>query len=84
MDISLSPVGDDALDLLTNVSHSLMVATREGADIRVQIGLLCLLCTWLYEFPKGVTSFLSESANLQFVSYLPEKRTCFQVCSSRT
>lgn len=35
---------------------------------RVMVGYLVLLCTWLWDSPKSVTEFLSESSNLQVVS----------------
>ena len=47
---------------------ALVYANREGADIRVQIGLLSLMCTWLYESPDAVKEFLTEGSNVQFVS----------------
>lgn len=37
---------------------------------RVVVGYLVLLCTWLWDSPKSVTEFLSESSNLQVVSLL--------------
>lgn len=37
---------------------------------RVMVGYLVLLCTWLWDSPKTVKEFLSESANLQVVSQL--------------
>ncbi|KAJ3051862.1 hypothetical protein HK097_007134 [Rhizophlyctis rosea] len=46
---------------------ALVYANREGADIRVQIGLLSLMCTWLYESPDAVKEFLTEGSNVQFL-----------------
>ncbi|ORX35648.1 p115 like vesicle tethering protein [Kockovaella imperatae] len=46
-------------------------AAREGKPsdeeewTRVMVGYLVLLCTWLWDSPKTVKEFLSESANLQ-------------------
>ena len=37
---------------------------------RVMVGYLVLLCTWLWDSPKTVKDFLSESANLQVVCAL--------------
>lgn len=37
---------------------------------RVMVGYLVLLCTWLWDSPKSVTEFLSESSNLQVVSFV--------------
>lgn len=50
-------------------------AAKDGHDTseeedwtRVMVGYLVLLCTWLWDSPKSVKEFLSESANLQVVS----------------
>ncbi|OXB35280.1 hypothetical protein LQV05_006036 [Cryptococcus neoformans] len=41
-------------------------ATREEEEwTRVMVGYLALLCTWLWDSPKSVKEFLSESNNLQ-------------------
>lgn len=43
-------------------------ATREEEEwTRVMVGYLALLCTWLWDSPKSVKEFLSESNNLQAV-----------------
>jgi len=43
-------------------------STEEDDWTRVMVGYLVLLCTWLWDSPKTVKEFLSESANLQVVS----------------
>jgi len=43
-------------------------STEEEDWTRVEVGYLVLLCTWLWDSPKTVKEFLSESANLQVVS----------------
>ena len=43
-------------------------STEEEDWTRVMVGYLVLLCTWLWDSPKTVKEFLSESANLQVVS----------------
>lgn len=45
-------------------------STEEEDWTRVMVGYLVLLCTWLWDSPKTVKEFLSESANLQVVSDL--------------
>lgn len=42
-------------------------STEEDDWTRVMVGYLVLLCTWLWDSPKTVKEFLSESANLQVV-----------------
>lgn len=42
--------------------------TEEEDWTRIMVGYLVLLCTWLWDSPKTVKEFLSESANLQVVS----------------
>lgn len=61
---------DDSVLLLHRIMYQLYTSVREasGPDVRVVIGLLMLLCTWMYEFPKAVKEFFTEGANLQFVS----------------
>ena len=45
-----------------------LVGSNEEEDwTRVMVGYLVLLCTWLWDSPKTVREFLSESANLQVV-----------------
>ena len=55
-------------------TESLNRAAKEGRNTgededwtRVMVGYLGLLCTWLWDSPKTVKEFLSESANLQVV-----------------
>lgn len=70
-------IGEDKLVQL--VVGNLMVAAREQSEsagkleeedwTRVMVGYLALLCTWLWDSPKTVREFLSESANLQVVSF---------------
>jgi hypothetical protein len=50
-------------------------AAKEGTEsfeeedwTRVMVGYLVLLSTWLWDSPKSVAEFLSESANMQVVS----------------
>lgn len=60
---------DELLSLLHRVVYCLIVANRENADTRIQVALLALLCTWLFDFTPGVMEFLNEGSNLQFVSW---------------
>ena len=61
-------------------------STEEDDWTRVMVGYLVLLCTWLWDSPKTVKEFLSESANLQVVSdwVLLEMRTMLMLCSAYT
>jgi hypothetical protein len=43
-------------------------STEEEDWTRVMVGYLVLLCSWLWDSPKTVKEFLSESGNLQVVS----------------
>ena len=43
------------------------MAYRNGSDVRVQLGFLCLLATWMYECPPAVNEFLAEGSNLQML-----------------
>ena len=44
-------------------------STEEEDWTRVMVGYLVLLCAWLWDSPKTVKEFLSESANLQVVGF---------------
>lgn len=46
-------------------------STEEEDWTRVMVGYLVLLCVWLWDSPKTVKEFLSESANLQVVRETP-------------
>ncbi|KAJ3337518.1 Vesicle-mediated ER to Golgi transport protein [Gonapodya sp. JEL0774] len=56
-----------AISVQDEVFQSIILAAREQLDVRVQCGLYSLLCTWLFEFPKGIGMFLEEGVNLQFL-----------------
>ena len=58
---------EDGLDLLNSICYRLMGASRSEADVRVLIGFMTFLATWMYDFPKAVKQFLSEGANFSFV-----------------
>ncbi|TPX37537.1 hypothetical protein SmJEL517_g00638 [Synchytrium microbalum] len=57
--------GDESISLLHRCTYSLLMAHRNGADVRVQVGFLCLLAIWMYECPPAVNEFLAEGSNLQ-------------------
>ncbi|KAJ3045282.1 Vesicle-mediated ER to Golgi transport protein [Rhizophlyctis rosea] len=59
--------GEEAISLLHKCMFALVYANRENADVRVQIGLLCLMCTWLYDSTEAVKEFLTEGSNVQFL-----------------
>ena len=44
-------------------------STEEEDWTRVMVGYLVLLCSWLWDSPKTVKEFLSESGNLQVVRH---------------
>ena len=41
----------------------------QGAKLQTRVGLLMLLSTWLADCPVAVTHFLSNSANVPYVSF---------------
>ncbi|KAI8891166.1 hypothetical protein K501DRAFT_327824 [Backusella circina FSU 941] len=60
--------GEEPVPLLHHiVAHLLMSAKNPSTNARIPIGYLCLLCIWLYESPKSVSLFLSESTHVQFL-----------------
>ncbi|KAI8910647.1 p115 like vesicle tethering protein [Powellomyces hirtus] len=59
--------GEDAVSLLHKCMFALLCASRETADARISISILCLLCVWVYECPKAVSELLTEGSNIQFL-----------------
>ncbi|RCH80087.1 hypothetical protein CU097_001278, partial [Rhizopus azygosporus] len=60
--------GEDLIPLLHQIVAQLLMAMKNHmTNPRIPIGYLTLLCTWLYESPKSVASFLSESTHAQFL-----------------
>ncbi|KAJ3098419.1 Vesicle-mediated ER to Golgi transport protein [Phlyctochytrium planicorne] len=59
--------GDEPISLLHKVMFALSSANKDGADIRIRLGILSLIATWLYECPRAVREYLSEGSNLQFL-----------------
>ncbi|KAJ3027203.1 UNVERIFIED_CONTAM: hypothetical protein HDU68_004253 [Siphonaria sp. JEL0065] len=58
---------DEPISLLHKVMYALLTASRESADIRVLLGTLSLIGTWLFASSHAVKEFLSEGSNLQFL-----------------
>ncbi|KAG0318818.1 hypothetical protein BGZ99_005440 [Dissophora globulifera] len=59
--------GEDPVSLIHAIAAALMVAVKGGADVRVALGYLALLCVWCYDSSKSIKDFLSEGAHLQFL-----------------
>ncbi|KAJ1895019.1 Vesicle-mediated ER to Golgi transport protein [Kickxella alabastrina] len=59
--------GEEPLPLINELMSQARQATQQGADARVSISLLTLICVWLVNFPRGVSAFLDESSNLSFL-----------------
>ncbi|KAJ2858555.1 Vesicle-mediated ER to Golgi transport protein [Coemansia erecta] len=59
--------GEEPLPLINELMSQARQATQFGADNRVCISLLTLICVWLVNFPKGVAVLLDESSNLTFL-----------------
>ncbi|KAI8896306.1 p115 like vesicle tethering protein [Globomyces pollinis-pini] len=57
----------ESIVFLHKVCYSLLCASRDGLDHRVQIGLLSLLIVWAFDNTKVVKEFLSEGSNMQFL-----------------
>jgi hypothetical protein len=69
--LSVFLILDDAIFFLHRIAFTLVNAAKESYDIRIVVGYLTLLCTWLYECPNAVALFLSEGSNVQFVHFIP-------------
>ncbi|KAJ2776754.1 Vesicle-mediated ER to Golgi transport protein [Coemansia javaensis] len=59
--------GEEPLPLLNELVSQARQAVQGGADSRIAISLLTLVCVWLVNFPKGVAAFLDESSNVSFL-----------------
>ncbi|ORX53063.1 hypothetical protein DM01DRAFT_1306029 [Hesseltinella vesiculosa] len=60
--------GEEPVPLLHHLVAQLLLATKNSAtNSRIPIAYLCLLCEWLYNSPKSVSLFLSESTHVQFM-----------------
>lgn len=59
--------------LLKRSVRALGLAEREGGPVAVRIGLLRLLCTWLYQSPSAVSAFLSSAMHLPLLVELVTK-----------
>jgi hypothetical protein len=62
-------LGDEPISLLHKVMFALLFANKDGADLRIVLGMLAFIATWLHGSTKAVQEFLSEGSNLQFVRY---------------
>ncbi|KAJ3317466.1 Vesicle-mediated ER to Golgi transport protein [Blyttiomyces sp. JEL0837] len=59
--------GDEPISLLHKIMYSLLVANRQNADLRILVGILSFVASWLFDSTKAVKEFLSEGSNLQFL-----------------
>ncbi|KAI7897457.1 p115 like vesicle tethering protein [Cokeromyces recurvatus] len=60
--------GEDPVPLLHQIVAQLLLSTKNtSTNLRIPIGYLCLLCTWLYKSPTSVSLFLTESTHVQFL-----------------
>ncbi|KAJ3219199.1 hypothetical protein HDU67_002195 [Dinochytrium kinnereticum] len=59
--------GDEPISLLHKVMFALLSANKDSADIRIRLGIMCLVATWLYGSHRAVREYLSEGSNLQFL-----------------
>jgi hypothetical protein len=44
-----------------------MTSVKENYNVRIQIGLFCLILNLMYEYPTAVHSFLEESSHVSFL-----------------
>ncbi|KAJ2454301.1 Vesicle-mediated ER to Golgi transport protein [Coemansia sp. RSA 2336] len=59
--------GEEPLSLLNELISQARQAAQEGVSARISLAMLTLICVWLADFPKGVATFLDESANVSFI-----------------
>ncbi len=64
----------DNVSLIHKCMFTMLSAQQQGQfDVRVSLGILCLIATWLYECPEVVKEFLTEGSNIQFASFFLKK-----------
>ncbi|KAJ2504322.1 Vesicle-mediated ER to Golgi transport protein, partial [Coemansia sp. RSA 2052] len=59
--------GEEPFPLMNELMSQARQATQHVANVRVSVALLALISVWLVNFPKGVSVFLDESANISFI-----------------
>ena len=62
--------GEEVVTCIQFLSANLISCEQRGEDERVSIGLLMILCGWLYEDHDAVNDFLGEGSNLQSILQL--------------
>lgn len=68
-------VGKNHEGLLSKCTRSLNRAMNEGGPAEVRIGLLKLLCVWLYKSPEAIAAFLSSAMNLPLLIELINRQS---------
>ena len=58
---------EESVSLLHKCIFTVLSAHQQGADVRVILGILCFLATWMYQCPEAIKEFLGEGSNIQFV-----------------
>ncbi|CAD6502831.1 BgTH12-05420 [Blumeria graminis f. sp. triticale] len=67
--------GEEVVTCLQTITGNLLDGIKMGADERVLIAYLMLLCGWLFEDPDGVNDFLGEGSHLQSLAHAVHTNT---------
>ncbi|KAG8528196.1 uncharacterized protein KY384_007113 [Bacidia gigantensis] len=62
--------GEEVVTCIQSLSAHLISFEQKSADERVSIGILMILCGWLYEDHDAVNDFLGEGSNVQSIVQL--------------
>lgn len=62
--------GEEMVTCIQTLSANMILSERRNDDPRVSIGLLMILCGWLFEDPDAVNDFLGEGSNIQSICQL--------------
>ena len=62
--------GEEVVTCIQSLSANLVASEQIGDDERVSLGILMVLCAWLYEDPDAVNDFLGEGSNVQSIVQL--------------
>ncbi|KAJ3417304.1 Vesicle-mediated ER to Golgi transport protein [Chytridiales sp. JEL 0842] len=67
LNVRIDDEGDEPISLLHKVMFALLFAHKDNADVRIIVGMMTFIATWMDGSVKAVKEFLTEGSNLQFV-----------------
>ncbi|KAJ2445955.1 Vesicle-mediated ER to Golgi transport protein [Coemansia sp. RSA 2440] len=59
--------GEEPFPLLNELMSQARQAAQSESDARLSLAIFTLVCVWLVDFPRGVSTLLDESSNVAFL-----------------